>query len=121
MYQAFEALGRPLSPDARRFAYYDTAQDLITLLNLTNAQQTQLPVTTRSGCWLNSQQFVAAGPKRILEIKHGADSLLPGWLAAMLARLPEAKGFSKYLDGMQALAKRHREDFSLTRPLKKLT
>ncbi len=65
MYQAFEALGRPLSPDARRFAYYDTVQDRITLLSLANGKQTQLPIATRAGCWFNSQQFVAAGPKQM--------------------------------------------------------
>ena len=43
MYQAFEALGQPLSPDARRFAYYDTAQDRITLISLANGNKSNYP------------------------------------------------------------------------------
>lgn len=62
----------------------------------------------------------AAGPKRILEVKHGADQRLPAWLATLLGELPEATGFSKFLDGMEKLERNKREELNLTRPLYKL-
>lgn len=62
----------------------------------------------------------AAGPKRILEVKHAASTSLPPWLATLLAELPEATGFSKFLDGMQKLEKSQRGHMNLTRPLYKL-
>jgi hypothetical protein len=62
----------------------------------------------------------AAGPKRILEVKHAAGEALPPWLATLLAELPEATGFSKFLDGMKKLEQHQREAMNLTRPLYKL-
>lgn len=65
IYQAFAGLGRPLSPDGSRFAYYDTTEDRIVLLNLAEDQRIELPVGTRAGCWFDSGRFVAADQKKI--------------------------------------------------------
>lgn len=62
----------------------------------------------------------AIGPKRILEIKQSADTSSPDWLAEILADLPEASGFSKFLDGMAGLHRRSRFLPSLTVPVYKL-
>lgn len=64
-YQAFAGLGRPLSPDGSHFAYYDTAQDRIVLLRLSDSQRIELPVGTRAGCWFGSERFAAADQKQI--------------------------------------------------------
>ena len=63
---------------------------------------------------------IAPGPKRILEVKHAAEVPVPTWLSTVLAELPEATGFSKYLDGMKALDAGGHEGINLTRPLYKL-
>tara|TARA_R110002096_G_scaffold143328_4_gene299246 strand:+ start:15427 stop:16236 length:810 start_codon:yes stop_codon:yes gene_type:complete len=62
----------------------------------------------------------ALGPKRILEVKHFAQKPLPEWLATLLSQLPEATGFSKFLDGMAKLENGRRSSASLTRPVYKL-
>lgn len=62
----------------------------------------------------------AVGPKRILEVKHASQAPLPPWLADLVAELPEATGFSKFLDGMARIAKGGRSLPSLTRPVYKL-
>ena len=62
----------------------------------------------------------AIGPKRILEVKQNTDTTLPDWLVATLADLPEASGFSKFLDGMAGLHRKRRFLPSLTRPIHKL-
>lgn len=65
-------------------------------------------------------QPYAAGPKRILEVKQDAKTTRPPWLASLLAEVPEAQGFSKFLDGMRKLAQNQKEHLNLTRPLYKL-
>lgn len=62
----------------------------------------------------------AIGPKRILEVKRASGTVLPNWLAELTAELPEAKGFSKFLDGMEKLQRGRRRRASLTRPVYKL-
>lgn len=62
----------------------------------------------------------ALGPKRILEVKHSTDAKPPAWLIEILADMPEAAGFSKFLDGMAGLQKPCRNLPSLTRPVYKL-
>jgi hypothetical protein len=62
----------------------------------------------------------AIGPKRILEVKHSAQQPLPAWLATLVGQLPEATGFSKFLDGMAKLEDGRRGSASLTRPVYKL-
>ncbi len=63
----------------------------------------------------------AVGPKRILEVKHSAAVQLPAWLSELLATLPEASGFSKFLDGMAKIdGGSSRARTSLTRPVFKL-
>ncbi len=62
----------------------------------------------------------AIGPKRILEVKHSAQQPLPEWLATLVGQLPEATGFSKFLDGMAKLENGRRGSTSLTRPVHKL-
>ncbi|MCP4444257.1 MAG: VTC domain-containing protein [Myxococcales bacterium] len=59
----------------------------------------------------------ALGPKRILEVKHAAKQALPGWLATLVEELPEATGFSKFLDGMAKLKRGQRRRSSLTQPV----
>jgi len=78
MYQAFAGLGRPLSADARHFAYYDTAQDRIVLLSLGDGHRVELPVGTRAGCWFGSGRFVAADQKqmRLFSIRATMPALL---------------------------------------------
>jgi hypothetical protein len=49
----------------------------------------------------SSADVVAAGPARILEIKHWGDR--PVWLAWALQGLEPARGFSKFATGMAAL------------------
>lgn len=60
----------------------------------------------------------AFGPKRILEVKHPANVPLPPELAELVAELPEATGFSKFLDGMSSIGRSNRP-FSLTQPVHK--
>ncbi len=62
----------------------------------------------------------AAGPKRILEVKHAAGEEQPTWLVDLLAELPEATGFSKFIDGMRKLGNTPKQGVKLTRPLHKL-
>jgi len=62
----------------------------------------------------------AIGPKRILEVKHTVAQPLPEWLASLVGQLPEATGFSKFLDGMDQLENGTRVRPSLTRPVYKL-
>ena len=45
----------------------------------------------------------AKGPERILEVKHAAGEEQPAWLVTLLSELPEATGFSKFIDGMNKL------------------
>lgn len=59
----------------------------------------------------------ALGPKRLLEVKHSAQIATEAWLTTLLASLPEAVGFSKFIDGMTALKKGNRKSSSLTRPV----
>jgi len=58
----------------------------------------------------------ALGPKRILEVKYNAAHDLPSWLTTLLTNIPEALGFSKYLDGMQKLQNKERKR-ALTMPI----
>ena len=58
----------------------------------------------------------ALGPKRILEVKHSAQIATDSWLTDLLSTLPDALGFSKFIDGMAAL-KQGRTHSSLTRPV----
>lgn len=62
----------------------------------------------------------AIGPKRILEIKQASGTTPPEWLVETLAEMPEASGFSKFLDGMAGLHRRRRSLPSLTVPIYKL-
>lgn len=64
---------------------------------------------------------VAVGPKRILEVKHDAGQAQPEWLVTLLSELPEATGFSKYLDGMGQLELSDDGGIKLTRPVHKLS
>ncbi len=59
----------------------------------------------------------ARGPSRIIEIKYPADMALPDWLEEVLAAIPGADGFSKFRDGMHALADADGFPVSLTRPI----
>ncbi|MBL4635068.1 MAG: VTC domain-containing protein [Kofleriaceae bacterium] len=59
----------------------------------------------------------ALGPKRILEVKHSAQIATASWLTDLLSTLPEALGFSKFIDGMAALKQGNRTRSSLTRPV----
>jgi hypothetical protein len=63
----------------------------------------------------------AMGPKRILEVKHAAGQVQPAWLVTLLSELPEATGFSKFIDGMQRLQGSDKPNMRLTRPLHKLS
>ncbi len=65
-YQCFAGLGSPLSPDGRRFAYYDTARDRIVLVDLSDGSQTALAAKTRAGCWLDSERFAAASDTELM-------------------------------------------------------
>jgi hypothetical protein len=65
-YRSFAGLGRPLSGGGGRFAYYDTAADNIVLVNLRDGAARALDAGTRSGCWLDEHQFVAATDKEML-------------------------------------------------------
>ncbi len=108
IYQAFAGLGRPLSADARHFAYYDTAQDRIVLLSLADGQRVELPVGTRAGCWFGSGRFVAADQKqmRLFSIPPSMSALLmrglwlprganPGTSQLLLcSRAAEARAFA---------------------------
>lgn len=78
MFQALAGLGKPLSPDDKHFAYYDTMADRIVLLRLLDGQQIKLPADTRAGCWLDSRRFVAADEKqmRLFTIPPTAPALL---------------------------------------------
>jgi len=58
--QAFAGLARPLSPDDRRFAYYDASMDRIVLVDLSDGKRTEMPTRTRAGCWLGPQRFATA-------------------------------------------------------------
>lgn len=73
MYQTLAGMGRPISPDDRRFAYYDTARDRIVLVNLLDGQRTELKAETRSGCWLDSRRFVAATDEELLLFAGAAE------------------------------------------------
>lgn len=59
-YQAFAGLGRPLSPDDRRFAYYDHSAGRIVLVSLRDGKRVALKEGTRFGCWLDARRFVGA-------------------------------------------------------------
>jgi SPX domain protein involved in polyphosphate accumulation len=63
----------------------------------------------------------AAGPKRILEVKHAAGQEQAPWLVTLLSELPEATGFSKFIDGMGKLRSSVKREMKLTRPLYKLS
>ena len=86
MIQIFAGLGRPLSPDGGRLAYYDYAndRDRIVLLNLFDGEREDLPPGTRFGCWLGSGRFLAASDdEMILHTSSSAEAirLVPGrWL-----------------------------------------
>jgi len=64
--QIFAGLGRPLSGDDRRLAYYDTTSERIVLMGLRDGRPTKLRAGTRFGCWLGSSRFVAAGDDEML-------------------------------------------------------
>ncbi len=78
VYQALAGLGRPLSPDDRYFAYYNTVADRIVLLSLADGRCVELPVGTRAGCWFGSGRFVAADQKqmRLFSIRATMPALL---------------------------------------------
>ncbi len=59
----------------------------------------------------------ASGPSRIIEIKYPADMALPDWLEAVLAPIATADSFSKFRDGMHALADSDGFPVRLTRPI----
>jgi hypothetical protein len=82
VYQTFAGLGRPLGPDDREFAYYDTARARIVLLGLTEgalsaagssgvSTRTELPAELVAGCWLGPRQFVAASGEEMVLIADG--------------------------------------------------
>ena len=71
VYQTLANLSRPLSPDGRRFAYYDIARDRIVIVGLRDGQRQELGATTRSGCWLDSRRFVVADNKEMLLTETG--------------------------------------------------
>ena len=77
-YQAFAGLARPLSPDARYFAYYDAQQDRIVLLSLTDIPNTLLPAAARAGCWFGPEHFIAASDRemRLFTLPHSPSTLL---------------------------------------------
>lgn len=65
-FQSFAGVGRPLSPDDQRFAYYDILCDRIILLNLRDKpQRVELKPGTRAGCWFAPKRFVAATDKEL--------------------------------------------------------
>ena len=76
IYGALAGLGRPLSPDDRRFAYYDDAVDRIVLVDLRDGRRTELRQATRSGCWFGSRRFIAATDKEMLLFTDGEPSNL---------------------------------------------
>jgi hypothetical protein len=47
---------------------------------------------------------VARGPSRVLEVKQHAGAATPDWLLELLSDLPSAADYSKFRDGMHALA-----------------
>lgn len=60
-FQSFAGIGRSLSPDDQRFAYYDALRDRIVLLSLRGDHlRTELKAGTRAGCWFDPKRFVAA-------------------------------------------------------------
>ena len=58
--QAFSGLGRSLSPNDQRLAYYDVSENRINLVPLQDGATVELKPGTRAGCWLGPRQFVAA-------------------------------------------------------------
>ncbi len=60
-FQSFAGLGRSLSPDDQRLAYYDTLCDRIVLLSLRgDEKRVELKPGTRAGCWFDPSRFIAA-------------------------------------------------------------
>jgi hypothetical protein len=60
-------------------------------------------------------QPMGRGPSRILEVKHPSEIATPSWLAELIAGLPAAAGYSKFRDGMHALARSDGRPVNLTR------
>ncbi len=60
---------------------------------------------------------LARGPSRILEVKQQAGAPSPDWLEQMLAQLTAAPGYSKFRDGMKAMADSDGVPVSLTKRL----
>jgi len=111
MYQGLAGLGRPLSPDDKHFAYYDTAGDRIILVNLPDGEQIKLPTNIRAGCWLDSRRFVAADEKEMRLFTVGAT------MPALLMRgawLPR-NGKPKSGELVLCTRGRHRRVFGLVR------
>jgi hypothetical protein len=60
---------------------------------------------------------IARGPKRILEIKIPEHAEIPEWLAALVADIPDANGFSKFRAGMHAVQRTDGKPVRLSRSL----
>ncbi|MBN1943098.1 MAG: PD40 domain-containing protein [Phycisphaerae bacterium] len=83
-FQSFAGLGRALSPDDQRFAYYDVLQDRIVLLSLRgDGMRVELKPGARAGCWYDATRFVAAtdGELRLFADSENSALLVRGaWL-----------------------------------------
>jgi hypothetical protein len=76
-FQSFAGLGRPLSPNDQRFAYYDSLCDRIVLLHLQGQQRrVELKPGTRAGCWFDPARFVAATDKELRLFTDSENSCL---------------------------------------------
>ena len=73
--QCFAGLGRPISPNGKRLAYYDAAVDRIVLIDLADGGRTELRKGTRAGCWLDAATFVAATGDQMLLYPLGGSSV----------------------------------------------
>jgi len=62
---AVAGVGRTLSPDGRRFAYFDATSAALTLVDLQTGDSQRLPESFVAGCWFDNRHFVAAGAERM--------------------------------------------------------
>ena len=81
-YQILANLGRPLSSDDSRVAYYDVPADRIVLVGLRDGKARPLRAGMRFGCWFDSRRFVAATDKEMRLVTEDAEPRLLGgpWL-----------------------------------------
>ncbi len=80
---ALTPIARPLSPDGRRFAWYDPRRDRISVVDIAGRGERLLERGLRAGCWLDAGRFVAAGQGRLVlcDGAAGPVSLMRGdWL-----------------------------------------